>query len=71
MFELWAKKRPINGYGQKYEWVCNFENEEDKYYMCNTLDRNVYKECMVMKNHELILYREFEIYKPMVKKKAR
>lgn len=25
MYELWAKRRPINGRGYPYEWITNFE----------------------------------------------
>lgn len=71
MFELWAKKRPIDGYGQKYEWIRNFASESEKYYMCDTLDKNIYEECMVIENNRLIFYKEFPIYKPVVKKKVR
>lgn len=67
MYELWAKKRSINGYGQPYEWICNFYDEQEKYYMTDTLDRNIYEECMVVKNNRLIFYKEFELYEPIKK----
>ena len=67
--ELWAKRRPINGKGFAYEWICNFDREEQMYYMIDQLDRNIYQECMVVKNNVLILYKEFEIQ--FVKRKGR
>ena len=58
MFELWGKKRPINGYGQQFEWICNFDNEQNKYYMIDTLDREIYQEGMIIEGDRLVLYRE-------------
>lgn len=69
MFELWAKKRPINGYGQKYEFICNFCNEEEKYYWCDTVDKEIYEEAIIINNNRLIFYEEFELY--VGKKKRR
>ena len=66
--ELWAKKRPINNIGQHYEFITYFDNENQKYFLSDQLDRNVYQECMVIKNNECIMYREFE--KPFVKRKV-
>jgi hypothetical protein len=66
MFELWAKKRPVNGYGMPYEYITSFYDIREKYYMTDTLDREIYEECMVIENHRLIFYREFQ--KPLVRK---
>ena len=60
MFELWAKKRPVDGRGFPYEWICNFENEQAKYYIIDQLDRDKYMEAMVLEGNRLLLYREFE-----------
>ena len=61
MDELWAKKRPVNGRGSPYEWITNFNREEQKFYMTDQLDREIYQECMVVKDNRLIFYREFDI----------
>lgn len=61
MFELWAKKRPIEGRGSPYEWITNFDREEQKFYMTDQLDREIYQECMVIRDHRLIFYREFDM----------
>lgn len=61
MYELWAKKRPIEGNGSPYEFITKFEREEQKYYITDQLDRNVYMECMVVKDNQCIFYREFDL----------
>ena len=61
MYELWAKRRPIEGRGSPYEFITRFEREEQKYYLTDQLDRNIYEECMVVKDNRCIFYREFEI----------
>lgn len=66
MYELWAKRRPINGRGYPYEWITNFEHEKQKFYITDQLDREIWQECMVIKDQELIFYREFE--KPLVRR---
>ena len=40
MFELWAKRRVINGVGDTYHKILEFEREEQKYYMMDKIDRN-------------------------------
>lgn len=66
MYELWAKRRPINGRGYPYEWICNFEHEKQKFYITDQLDREIYQECSVLKDGELIFYRDFE--RPLVRR---
>ena len=67
MYELWAKKRPIEGRGYPYEFITWFYNEDMKYCLTDKLDRNIYMECMVVKDNRCIFYREFE--KPLIFKK--
>lgn len=69
MFELWAKKRPINGKGFPYEFIFNFNDESYKYTAMDTLDRSVYQEALIVRSidHSCVMYSEFE--KPMVLKK--
>ena len=60
MFELWAKKRPINGAGDTYHKILEFEREEQKYYMMDKIDRDKYQEAIIMEGNRLVMYREFE-----------
>lgn len=65
MYELWAKKRKIDGKGQRYEYITSFEDEMQKFYYMDLLDREVYQEAMIIKNEECTMYRELE--KPLVR----
>ena len=71
MFELWARKRAINGRGFPFEWIRNFDNEENKFYMSDTLDREVYSECMVIEEFTgiLVFYREFDMPRKLTRKR--
>ena len=60
MFELWARKRPVNGKGFQYEHITNFDNIDQRFYMTDQLDRNVYAECMVVYKDRCLMYVEFE-----------
>lgn len=64
MFQLWAKKRPIEGKGSPYEFIFSFDNEDYKYTAIDTLDRSIYEEAMIVMDQDCILYVEFE--KPLV-----
>jgi len=66
--ELWARKRPIEGRGQPYEFIFNFEDERYSYTAIGSLNKNVYQECMIIDNNECIMYVEFD--KPLVKKRG-
>lgn len=73
-FELWARKRPVNGTGFPYEQICVFNDEQNKYYMLDKLDREIYMEGMVIRTEwqqepRCVLYVEFE--KPLTKRKVR
>lgn len=68
MFELWARKRAVNGVGYPYEFIFNFDNEEYKYSALDTLDKEIYQEAMVVKDNSCVMYVEWE--KPFVKRKA-
>ena len=69
MYELWARKRAVNGVGYPYEFIFNFDNEEYKYSALNTLDRNIYQEAMIVRGNDCIMY--VELQKPYVKRKVR
>ena len=66
MFELWARKRSVNGIGSSYEFIFNFDNESYKYSALDTLDKSIYQEAMVTSGNDCIMYVELE--KPMTKK---
>ena len=66
MFELWGRKRPVNGVGSPYEHIFNFDNEDYCFTALDTLDRNIYQEAMIVNNGSCVMYREFQ--KPMPKK---
>jgi len=66
MFELWAKRRTENGVGHPFEFITSFYDINEKYYITDQLDREIYEECMVVKDNRLIFYREFQ--KPLTKK---
>lgn len=66
--ELWARKRPIQDKGNKYEFIFSFNDEQYKYTAIDTLDKNVYQECMVTNNGDCLIYTEFE--KPYIKKRG-
>lgn len=65
--ELWAKKRPIEGYGQRYEFI-TYLNQENIYSETDKLDRTEYQECMVVDDGRCVFYREFDM--PYVKKRG-
>lgn len=69
MFELWGRKRPVDGIGHVYEFIFSFDNEDYKYTALDTLDRSIYKEAMIVRGQDCILYVEFE--KPLVLKRKR
>lgn len=69
MFELWARKRAINGVGSPYEFIFNFDNESYKYTALDTLDESIYQEAMVTSGNDCIMY--VELQKPNVKRKVR
>lgn len=69
MYSLWAKRRPIEGRGYPYEYITSFSNIDQRFYITDQLDRNVYMECMVISGEQCVFYREFE--KPYVYKLRR
>lgn len=69
MFELWARRRKVNGVGSPYEFIFNFDNESYKYTALDTLDESIYQEAMVTSGNDCIMYVELE--KPNVKRKTR
>lgn len=66
--ELWARKRKIEGKGQPYEFIFSFEDERFSHTAIDTLDKNIYQECMIINNNECVMYVELE--KPYIKKRG-
>ena len=69
MFELWARRRKVNGIGSPYELIFNFDNESYKYTALDTLDESIYQEAMITSGNDCIMY--VELQKPNVKRKVR
>ena len=69
MFELWARKRAVNGVGSPYELIFNFDNESYKYTALDTLDGSIYQEAMITSGNDCLMY--VELQKPNVKRKTR
>lgn len=65
--ELWGRKRKINGYGQRYEFI-TYLDEEHIFSETDKLDRTEYEECMVVNEGRCVFSREFDI--PYVKKRG-
>lgn len=64
MFELWARNRKT----MKYEYLYNFDNEQQKFFMIDQVDKSIYFEAMIIRknqsvNQEVVLYEEFKEYK--------
>lgn len=68
MYQLWAKKRPIEGKGFPYEYITSFSNIDQRFYITDQLDREIYQECLVVTRDKCVFYREFD--KPKVLKKV-
>lgn len=69
MFELWGRRRKVNGVGFPYEFIFNFDDESYKYTALDTLDRNIYQEAMVVRGNDCVMY--VELQKPYMKRKVR
>ena len=67
MFELWARKRPVDGIDYPYEFIFSFNDESYKYTALDMLDRDVYQEAMVVRGNDCIMYVELE--KPYTKRR--
>lgn len=62
MYELWARKE------KNYEFITRFEDERQQYSKIDELDKNTYKEAMIMKDGKCILYKEFDKRKSLRRK---
>lgn len=61
MFELWARKRPLNGFGMPFEFICRFEDYNYRYTVIDSIDRGVYQEAMIINENQMcVMHVEFE-----------
>lgn len=60
MYELWAKRRPVEGKGYPFEYISSFTRKEAFYYITDQLDRSIYQECLIVRDNVCVFYREFE-----------
>lgn len=61
MFELWARKRPVNGIGSPFEFICPFEEYSYRFTAIDLLDRDVYQEAVIVSDEQrCVMYIEFE-----------
>lgn len=60
MFELWARRRPVDGRGFPFEFIFNFDNEDYCFTALDTLDRDVYQEALIVKEQRCIMSVEWE-----------
>jgi len=60
MYSLWARKRPVEGRGFPYEFIFSFDNRDYCFTAMDTLDREIYQECMIIQNERCVIYREFD-----------
>lgn len=60
MFELWARKRPVDGKGFPFEFIFNFDNEDYCFTALDMLDRDIYQEALIVKEQRCIMSVEWE-----------
>ena len=56
MYVLWARKREK----PEFEYITTFNNKEQKYYMVDLLDEDIYKEAIIVSEGGCELYIEFK-----------
>ena len=61
MYQLLARKRPVNGYATPSELICVFDDFNYRFTAIDLLDRDVYKEAMIVNEQQMcLMYVEFE-----------
>ena len=65
MYNLYARQRDK----PNYEYINTFENKEQEYSMIDSIDRDIYKEAIIVSEQGCELYMQFD--KPFVKKLVR
>lgn len=69
MYELWARKRAVNGRGYPFEFIFNFNDENYCYTALDTLDREIYGEALITKEQRCVMSVEWD--RPLVKRKIK
>lgn len=63
MFEVWGRNKRT----MRYEYLWSFDDERQKYFMIDQVDKSIYYEVMILENQELKMYYENKEYKPYFK----
>ena len=69
MYQLWARKRPVENQESNFELIAEFDDKIQQYCLVDTLDESIYQEAIVISNGGCELYVEFE--KPFTMKMRR
>lgn len=61
MFELWARKRPVDGINKQFELIITFDDYNYRFTALNFVDSTIYKEALIVNEEQhCIMYVEFE-----------
>lgn len=63
MYEVWGRNKRT----MRYEYLWSFDDERQKYFMLDQVDKSIYYEVMILENKELKMYYENKEYKPYFK----
>ena len=69
MYQLWARKRPMENQESNFELITEFDDKIQQYYLVDSLDESIYQEAIVISAGGCELYVEFE--KPFTMKMRR
>ena len=69
MYQLWARKRPVENQDSNFEFITEFDDKIQQYCLVDSLDESIYQEAIVISNGGCELYVEFE--KPFTMKMRR
>lgn len=69
MYQLWARKRPMENQESNFELIAEFDDKIQQYCLVDSLDESIYQEAIVISNGGCELYVEFE--KPFTMKMRR
>jgi len=69
MYQLWARKRPVDNQESNFEFITEFDDKTQQYCLVDNLDESIYQEAIVISNGGCELYVEFE--KPFTMKMRR
>ena len=61
MYQLLAKKRPVNGYSMPSEMICMFYDYNYRFTAIDLLDRDIYEEATIIDDdYHCVMYVKFE-----------